>query len=113
MNAPTRFDEAKPASLEKPSLEQCLRFIDLSFECAKEAHRLMPTQGRRFQGDHATRNLAREALIDQLRLEAMEREGLPLSLLPDRPSAFEDMLPDMSARHPLAAEKSTWGMTHG
>lgn len=96
-----------PASEASPTLEQSLRFVDLSFECAQEAHRRMPTVGRRFQGDHAARNPAREALIRELRVEAMVREGLPMSLLPDPLplSAFCDAYE--GARHPL---QSTYGM---
>lgn len=99
--------------MTKPTLAQRLRFVDLSFECAEEAHRRMPARGREMD-----RNLEREALCARLRMEAMEREGLPLSLLGDGKTAsqrhfelmnrehrvplpWDGLLPDMDARHPL------------
>ena len=68
----------------KPTLEQHLRFIDLSLEVAKEAARRMPSSNTLFPTDDAlpAPNRKRMALIRRLRIEAMEREGLPMELLP-------------------------------
>lgn len=96
MNAPATFparDAAQPQSA-KPTLEQALRFVDLSFECGAEAHRLIPAE-RREEG----RNLEREALCARLRLEAMEREGLPLSLLGDGKTANQRHFEHMNREH--------------
>ena len=83
MNAPTN-----PA----PTLAQRLRFIDLSFEVVAQAGRMMPCEpSPYFMTDERLpeRNLEREALIRRLRIEAMEREGLPMSLLGDGKTASE------------------------
>lgn len=68
-----------------PSLEQQLRFVDLSFEVAAEAARLMPSKRTFVATDDVTLapNHKRMALIRRLRLAAMEREGLPMELLPE------------------------------
>lgn len=68
-----------------PTLEQRLRFVDLSFEVAAEAARLMPSKRTFVATDEVTLapNHTRIALIRRLRLAAMEREGLPMELLPE------------------------------
>lgn len=111
---------ADTATALKPTLDQALRFAKLSFECGAEAHRQLPDSDDKRQI---------EALCARLRLEAMEREGLPLSLLGDGKTAsqrhyesmadlhgpgwnraalgekvnspFDGLLPDMKAKHPL------------
>lgn len=83
MNAPATIVPAKP------TLEQRLRFVDLSFECADEAHLRMPSRDP----------VQRQALMARLRLEAMEREGLPLSLLGDGKTPHQRHCEQMEERH--------------
>jgi hypothetical protein len=78
---------ASPIPCE-PTLEQRLRFIDLSFECAKAAKKLHPAPPR-YADEWRPRDHAFEATYSRMRLEAMEREGLPLSLLGDGKTASE------------------------
>lgn len=73
--------------MAQPTPEQRLRFIDLTFDCVTEAKRALIASGEispvdPFQDELPTprgKRIAAEA--KKLRLAAMAREGLPLSLL--------------------------------
>lgn len=90
MTAPEQQGVETPPEWAKPTLEQALRFVDLSFECAAEAHRRLPESGDEKQV---------QALCARLRLEAMEREGLPLSLLGDGKTASQRHFEQMNREH--------------
>lgn len=78
-----------PAFTLPPSrTDERLRFIDLTFDCIKQAERELIAAGeisatKPFGAELPTpRGVRINALAKKLRLEAMEREGLPMELLP-------------------------------
>jgi hypothetical protein len=79
MNAPFKPDTA-------PTLEQRLRFIDLTFECFQQACQAVEYDlgwmGPALPDEPVSdRSKQIGRLTSELRLDAMRREGLPLSLL--------------------------------
>lgn len=70
----------------EPTLEQRLRFIDLTFECSAEARKVYPSR-RCFSDEIAPTNPAFANLFCTLRYTAMANEGLPVSLLSKRERA--------------------------
>jgi hypothetical protein len=74
-------------TFDPPTLEQRLRFIDLTFECfnaakAEESERGGPIYSNPFDDEGPSeRSKAIGRRTSQLRLDAMEQEGLPFSLL--------------------------------
>lgn len=82
MNAPF----ARQSVADAPTLEQRLRFIDLTFESfrqakAEETERGGPVYPSPFDDGPSERSKSIGRRAAELRLAAMYREGLPLSLL--------------------------------
>lgn len=69
---PLRFDE--PATLDER-----LRYIDIKFESLALALEVYPSRGC-FAGETPPPHPERQALIRQLTIDAMQAEGLPMSL---------------------------------
>lgn len=91
--------------LSEPTLEQRLRYIDLTFECHQQARdENVASQGPLYASPFdnegpSERSQAIGKRASQLRLAAMIREGLPLSLLAkvDRERMSDDELVKHSA----------------